>query len=798
MKKWKTGLLLTIAALALAGCDEKTSNKTDSGSSSSPISENSSASDTSSSSDSEIWSNEETALMNEYCGGILPQLQKVTGGELDMEEMEDSDGNKFLVIKSDANTFTIEDYYTVLQKAGWNVIKGYSGSAVQTDSTGISFVELTHASADMSVGYDMVYYYKEASTDEDGNDVAGCNVIQCYNDLTATATDSTNWTDDEKDTMIDTITTEVPFVQLGSLNRVYSPRGNVLSLIDVYTEDLTLSYVNTLVDDGFVKNDSLSASQDMYVLTKTLTDGATVSAYLYYMNGNNFNFIYTPKVTSYTTWPSALLKDIEDKTGVTIPEFPVDINGKYYVFTKNDTLYIQGETTTVDSWSYEDDLHNAGLIQDGYGEPYTNWNETIAVECDDIYDNDYSTIGIQLAITVTEPTSTFTETWPTSIINDTIKNVLGVTDYTLPAFDTVSSYTSDKLKYEVHGEDYVQAQYEYYLEDIKEYPSWYEDLPEDYTEDDIKALAMKLAKADAGIEIKIKDNDVNASYEAYEKILYNLGYHQEYGFSGTNFEDKDGKVNIALNTVWSEDYNSGTTTITIKKGSGETHEPVLEFASESYSIGIGKSQKLQLNKDMLPYDVTYSSSSDKITVNDKGFVTVSSTATSGDTATITAKVTTSEGKVITATCTVTAIEVLDYDADSAIAAVNKLLKANGYDNAVSGKDSDGYASLTLTFDTSKDTTVSTSSLKTLCEGKLMLEGFVISYTMDVDTGDEVAWSNFSRYENEVEIGTGVRMGCEFYYEEDEFAKVELTYNIYTLNDSPSTLILEIVANNTDY
>ncbi len=794
MKKWKKGLLLTIAALALAGCDNKTSTETDSGSSSSPISDNTSASNTSSSSDAEIWSNEETALMNEYCGGILPGLQAITGNSLDFQERETSDGTKFLAIFNEASSFTIKDYYITLEKAGWNVINGYDGNPVQVDSEGVSYVELTYTSIDNTIGYDMVYCFREASTDEEGNAVPARNIIQCYNDMTTTATTATSWTDEQKESMITTLTTEVPFVNLGSINTVYARSSSVFTMVDFYTEDLTSEYSDTLIADGYKLDTNKSESQNMYVLSKTLTDGATVEAYLYYMNGNNLNFIYTPFVTMYSAWPKDALKAIEEKTGVTVPEFAIDIQGHYYVFSKNGTLYIQGETTTVDSWSYESDLTDAGLYQENYASPYTNWEGNIEISAADIYDENYSQIGLQVAVAAVDSTYTLTTDWPTSTISDTIKNVLGVSDYTLPELTSLSTYTSTKIKYQVRDDSYIATRTKELIKEISSHPSWYEDLPEDYTADDIKALAAKLAKEEAGIVIKIKDLEESGSYTAYYEILENLGYHKVDGMSDGTFEDKDGKVQIALTS----NGNSQSTTITVTKGSGEKHEPSISFGSESYTIGIGKTQRLQVTKDMLPYDVSYSSSNpDKISVNDKGFVTVSDTAAAGDTATITASVTTSDGKVYSATCTVTAIEVLDYDADSTISAINKLLKANGYDNAVVGTVGDD-PSLTLTYDTSKDTTVTSSTLQTLAEEKLVLEGFSIITSMDVDTGDDVIWQNTTRWKDDVEIGSGVRMGCEFYYEEDEFAKVEVTYFVYTLNDNKDTLVFEIIAHNTDY
>lgn len=809
MKKWKNALVLTLASLALGACGEVSSSESNSPDSS--VSEvvsstddsvSSSSDETFSSSDEPIsssseatsdWTEEEKALMVEYCGGVLPHPGSKMTGKITFEEMEDSNGSKFLVIYDEGTSFTLETYYKDLEKNGWNLIKGYNGSATQSDSTGIKFVELTNSSEDKTKGFDMVYYFSEGSSSSDSR-----NIIQCYNDLCATKTDATEWDEDEKEAMATTICTELPFIQLGSSNRVYSYSRSILAMIDVYTEDLTATYVAALVADGWKENKIESISEGSYVLNKTLSDGAILEAVLYYMNGNSFYFSYTPKVDTFISWPKEQLATYETAAGVEIPELTADEGGSYYVFKKNGTLYIQIETTEIDSYSYAFDLGGVGFISSGWSDPYTNWLETVAIQVDDIYDDDYNTIGVQLAFSLTEPTSTFTETWPSEKIDDVIKNTLGVSDYSFPELEDISLYTDDKIKYEVTDSAAVEAWYEYYVEDITTYPDWYADLPIEYTDDDIKALARSLAEAEAGITITVKDKDELATGDAYDELLESLGYHKGYAWSGTLYEDKDGKVQINVDPTWYEDYSCGVTVISIKKGSGETHEPTLEFASESYEIGIGKTQKLQVNKDMLPYDVSYSSSNpDKISVNQKGFVTVSSDAVGGDSATITASVTTSTGEVISATCTVTAKEVLDYDKESAIAVIQKTLQENGYADATIQRTEDDDPFIKMTFDLSDESnTVTLDSLVEFADGNLIPTGFEGLYSMDVDTGDDV-WGTIYRYENGEEIGKGKSLNCEFYYDEDEEPKVELIFYVYTLYSDPNTLVFEVFSYDSD-
>lgn len=802
MKKVKNVLALTLAALAVSACGQVSGGDTSSSSSSS-ASESVSSSEVSPSSSQEssssvepsVWSEEQQQLMLTYCGAVLPNPNGKLSGTVTVEEVEDDDGNKFLLITDTSSSFTLEEYYSDLVGAGWNLIKGYNDKAVRSDSAGVDFVELTRDASDLSKGFDLIYYFQEADAD---SGTASGNVICCYNDLDANASEATSWSEEEATTIQSTIATTLPFASLGSINLVYAYSSNILRIIDIYTKDISSSYAELLKADGWKVDSLISLTSDSYVLNKTLADGASVEATVYYMNGNNLVFEYTPNVLTSTTWPGAFFAEVEEQTGVEIPSFDTYEGGGFYYYKKNDVYVLQGLTEDFGIYDYEESLYDVGLFQSGWsdlykGNPYFNWGETIAIQTDTIYDSDYSELGIQLTVTPTTPTSSFTSSWPSTQIVSTLEDVLDIEGLSLPELSDISSLTDADVKYEIRGEDYIASQYEHYVEEMTNFPFWYEELSDEPTTEEIEALALVYAQADAGIVIKIKDSSEYASYDAYTEMLTNACWHLE----GSTYEDADGKVAVTVEGEAKPDYSFYTTTITIKKGSGETHTPVFEFGSEEYEVGIGNSMKLWVNVDMLPYDITYSSDNDHITVDTNGRVTVSSDAAEGETATITGSMTTATGEVMTATCTIKAIKVLDYDKTSAIEAVLASLKEQGYESATIDDSDEDYPTIKMSFDTTVDTAVTSQSLMDLAENYLIPEGFEKSTRWDYDIDDEVAWATAWIYENGEEVGAGKMMTATFTYQDDEFEKAQLSYYVYTPYDDSNTLILKIIGMDCD-
>lgn len=161
----------------------------------------------------------------------------------------------------------------------------------------------------------MVYYFQESYESMGGDTIPSCNVITIFNDSDAKGNGATAWDEDEAEVIDYVLTTSLPFVELGATYAVgaSSDSSNILVLQDIYTVDLVESYSKLLIANGFILNKALSEENDSYYLTKTLSDGAIITALLYYSQGNNFYFLYTPKTTEYSSWPTVVTDEIEEK-----------------------------------------------------------------------------------------------------------------------------------------------------------------------------------------------------------------------------------------------------------------------------------------------------------------------------------------------------------------------------------------------------------------------------------------------------------------------------------------------------
>lgn len=729
MKKQKLIFVPLALSMLLAGCDHPTS------SSSSGIKSEESSSSVSSSSSSYVdqyankWSDADKTLLKKYCGSVLPYPEGKMTGKITLSEKEDSNGNKYLEITDESSSFdTMEDYYELLLLTGWNAITQYRDTIVQDDSEGLTYVECTKNSSDGKVGYDLIYYYVSATTDDQGEKVSGYNIIRCYNDASSTTVTDTAWSEEETATIKNGITITLPFIKLGLQHGVStSDDGNTLALLDMYTGNLCSEYAELLVKDGFKKDTINSKIHNSYCLSKTLADGASISATLYYLNGNCFYFKYTPNITSHTSWPKAITDEIKTKSGVSIPEFPIDEGGEYRTYVKNNLYHIEGDTSDdMVKYNYDDAISELGLTQSIYSWAYTNWEETVSVVYDSATDDNFNTIGFGINIEITEPTSSFSVSWPTEAVSSALKDVLKIDGITLPSLpDDFIANKDKKIKYEIRGDEYKQARAEYYYSDIKEYPSFY-DLSDDATDEEMKALALKLAEAECGLYISIYDTDSKA-WEGYTKALEDAAFYVYYDeYSNNVYEDKDGKVGVTLSSYSSVETGNGLTTILIHKGSGNEHTPFLSFNEEDVDVAIGNTTQLSLSKNMLPYNVTYSSSdtTGKITVDNKGVVTVAEDVAEGTTAIITAKVTASDGEVYSATCTVKAKKIVTYTKASVIDAVASLLRAKNIEPTVThSTDEEVYIKDYL--EVSFDKSLGNDYVQSLVKNDLIPEGFEI-------------------------------------------------------------------------
>lgn len=735
MRKNKIGIY-ALSALGLFGyvCGLASCDKSDNSSSSSESSSSSSSSESSSSIDGhfEKWSEADIALMNKYCGGALPYPTDMFVGEVSVNEIYDEQYDySYLQISDEATSFSLAKYYETLEDFGWSTIKTYNGNVIQTDTSGIEFVESTKPSTDKSVGYDILYFF---SPMQEG--VSSANVIKVFNDLSAKETTDTAWSSSDLSTMNSTLTTTLPFIKLGEKHTISSTGTNSLEIFDYYVKDLTNEYSKLLQDDGFELNKVASRINDICFLTKTLDDGTFIQAYLYYNNGNVFIFSYTPKVKESSTWPSEIINEIKEKTEKSIPQFDIAEGGKYSYYKKGDTYCIYSDnrldTFDYEKYAYNDLQNNLGLT----------WDEQLSFATYDRADSDGNVIGFQLFINVTKPTSTFVDSYPTEQISNAITSVLSLDKDILPSFDTSSiPATGEKIKYEVRGEEYYQERYAYYYQDITNLPGYYgfEDTP---SADVIDALAKKLAYQDKGIKVGIYDVN-SATWKSYTKTLYEEGWYYYIDRDDHDtYEDPTGKIAVTFSGNSDPSYDGvGATYFTIHNGTGEAHTPSLKYAEEEYSLAIGqKNKELDLRISMLPYKVTYSSSdmSGMISVNENGEVTVSENATAGMSATITAKVTTKEGKEYSASCKVTVKDGIYYDIDSLVSKVSSLLTSKGYEPK-------SLKSKWMDYVTADLGDLSVTNAKKLIEESLIPNGFT-KYSDDWEKG-----SIYAPYEKDGEI-----------------------------------------------
>ncbi len=749
MKRNKSVLLLVLAALTLTGCDNNTSSSslnsstppsstsTASPSSSSSfdsvvssVSDSTSSSATSSTTSSEVsdWSEEAKELLKKYCGEVLPYPQGLVKDELTVEEIEDYwSGGNYLQISDNGDSFTLEKYYETLVKDGWSVIKDYIGNEVQVDSANIQYVELTNKSADSTIGYDLVYYFVPG---DEESETHSTNIIRCYNDMSATLTEDTEWGSSQTEDIFTVTTTTLPFLSLGNQYSVTAESESELDIVDLYIADLTNANKEKLVANGFKEDTASSLKYNSLILTKILEDGATISAMLYYLNGNNIVFMYTPNYTTYASWPKAITDEIKEKSGYNLPTFELSEGGSFYTYKKNGAYYIQGDLVeeTYDAYLVELEKELTLDQSDWFSSNYVNWEETIKLNYACIQDEDtYAVSGIVIKIQVTTPTSKFSATWPTSVINSTIADVFKVSDYTLPEFDNSKlPDTGKKIKYEVKGEEYYQKQYEYYVEQITDDPTWYEwELAEDATTEEIEAKAKELASSELGIFITIKDIKMSV-YENYEKVLLDNLYHLEYDEDWGNpiYEDKDGKVMVTMDS-YADETGEGLTKISIKPGSGKTHTPVFEFAEDKIEANIGATTDLNLKKDMLPYDVTYNSDTEGFTITDEGEVEIADTVEEGTVATITASITVpSEATPRTTSIEVTAKKALYWSAYTAMTKIyNNITSGIGLTPSSYENDEDHYVEFDLSESVSE---MSDSDIEAFIESSeygFVLEGF---------------------------------------------------------------------------
>ena len=114
------------------GTSSSVSSSSESTSSNAPISSSSSSSSSSEVIDGhfDMWTDAQKALMEKYCGEVLPYPVGLVDENLKVEEITNDDYS-YLQISDTSSSFTLKDYYKSVESFGWNTIKGYNGEAAQ-------------------------------------------------------------------------------------------------------------------------------------------------------------------------------------------------------------------------------------------------------------------------------------------------------------------------------------------------------------------------------------------------------------------------------------------------------------------------------------------------------------------------------------------------------------------------------------------------------------------------------------------------------------------------------------------
>ncbi len=792
MKKANCILVLAAAGLLLGACNEDhssdSSDSREEPSSSISGSDSSSSSSSSSSSDqkTDSWSEEDKALMKEYCGGVLPYPAGFVGAASVRVIEDEKTETKYLEITNRSRDNVIDDYYLDLEKDSWKGARDYSGNIKKTDSKGTPYYELVKT--DENKGYNLIYFV-------DTSMVAHYNVIQCYNDFANKLVEK-DWNEQEKKVLDSTVTIVPPKVKLGEINVVSAYGMDATRCYDQCAVDATETNASILKANGWSLDEEESKESGVYVLYKTVNEEEKIEAYLFYNSGNFvvFNYIYTLRESA--TWPSEATAAFKEKTGFEIPAFNNDSGSieKYCYYTKNNvvTIMAQGEWY-VDSY-FVKDLTNKDLVF--YRESllsrelYTDWEETFFVSPFYVRDQAYNDIFCVSFGELDEKIHSFTTGWPSEMVDNFLnKNNISVA---CPSID-YSKLGSPKstTRYEVANYEDV---YPTWLKAVQENPSSYG--IEDGT--DTKAIeekAKEKAKENSYIKISIRDPEIriDETYTEYKVDQYLEEYMKSLGWSRTNGDIGDTHYDIAYEDptgefLFATDLESGKEgicTVTITYGSGKTHTPVFKFEEKQISVSSGDTAKLRLTVDMLPYKVTYESDNSLVTVDENGNVTVSDEATTNTTATITASLTDPNGKTYSDTCVITITE--HYDIEKAINAVAKAY--NKHFNFDADSDSaakpekvtvsnvdEGTVYSYYTFNVNPSS-VTEDELKALVVSTLVPPGFTHE--------GEITW-------NDGEFADGIENKWLGYVWENQYGDgVDLMFYVYT--DSSGNLALRVMA-----
>ncbi len=656
MKKTKTILYLASAALLLASCGGN-------------VPANSSSSDQapSSSEETKAWSEEDSSTILSFVGESLPYPAGFASYP-SVEIVNDSaTSTSFLEIVYPCKALSIADYYQDLKAKGWNVIVGYDGSAEQKDSSGVIFYELTKIGSN-GKGLNLTYFHLKRL------DGTNRDVIQVYNDFSASQNKATEWKESEKATFASVLGEVPPLMKLGDPYAVSINQG--VHCADMLAEDLTSENLDILKSAGYALDEELSSANACYVLKKELQDGNALLASLYYYSGNHASFFFQADVKEYSSWPKEFLSSFESKSGYTIPEFEIEDIDTYYCYTKAGVHYVYGYTEKFGvEYVYESKLSNSGLIYDGAQQWYASWDEKYYVQIITEYISTGEKVFAIAFSTIDAPYTLIADGYPSETVASFLEEN-GISA-NAPSFD-YSSYSPYSTCH-VRKQDYKDV-YPDYLSAVKADPTSY-GLDEKSSESEIEAKAKELAKEATVLQISIYDPKHETTIEdAYNGIT---GYQVNDYLIETLRQAKWSRLERTLESAYDVTYEDPTGTIaigidlveevsiiSITYGSGQAHSPVFAFEETTIALSRGNQTRLLYTADMLPYEVTFSSSDpDMVSVDKRGFVKVSENAEIGSTVTITASMNVPDEGKKEIQCLINIAP--SYDGESAISDVAK-------------------------------------------------------------------------------------------------------------------------------
>jgi hypothetical protein len=798
MEKSKS-ICILLSALLLSSCGNNSSsyisNLSDSSSgenaSVEEISSNEASSEPSSSQESisslpdlTAWNESDITLLSVYCGSPIPYPSCFAKGEITLKEQSEGKANCLLLI-GETKTWASENYYLSLIDYGYEPICGYDGSPIQSND-GTDYVELTKNSPDGKTGYEIMCYHLDNVSLSEGKAASSYDIISCRNYFSSQKRSENDWSEEDK-TVIDYVTTTtLPYVALGEGYGIAASSEDALGMSDYCTKDISREYVDTLVNNGYAYSKITSKLKGAYYLYKNLDNGDKIEILIKYFKGNNIKVAFTPKVTSYSSWPISLISPLEEQSGVSVPSFDVASNGAYLAYTKHGTVYLA-------TYNLNEDFDYYDYIDEIQSELFS-WEEKLSVSAYLLRDDNYDDVGFVLTLSLSAPSSTFSSSWPSLAIESGIKEALEIEGIAIPVLDLAPFGLANQMKYTVITESDYEEVYEYYL---KLFTLNYGDA---YDEATIAALAADYAKLKSpkGVSLSFYDPalDEQIDYvvrykinEAYKELLYSEGWYKVPDTGGTTYEDPSGKLAIKVSNKPYGD--NGYTSIKIQEGSGEAHNPELSFPKKSYEVARGGKISVAANASMLPYPITYSCTADSevASVSNEGVVSVSKEAEVGTSFTVTASVTDSEGKVYSAKCSLTVTEGLTYA--SVLASVETLIQNKGYSDI---SNEDIYAIGSKTKVIGKKLTVnlgqekSKEECKTLVQESFVPSGFTVTMWED-------ATNNYGAYlplisAKKSKSSSSKDLEKLYCFSSLDYALFTLYYYVYTASNGDIILTVE--------